>query len=195
MVGSHIRFLDMTITPATLGKPVHTFIMGIIKITSSLRLLLCWNSIIHGAYWYAVNNQGWSFFWHSFSFQISPCFLYILCIYLFYFWLCWVFIAAQASLWLRWAGVTICWSVQASQSGKLSCCQVWALGVQTSVVGTHGFSCSTVCGILLDQGSNLHPLHWQVDSYPLCHQGRPSAFLISILGLYFYLTSSSDLWH
>ena len=27
------------------------------------------------------------------------------------------------------------------------------------------------CGAFPDQGSNLCPLHWQVDSYPLCHQG------------------------
>ena len=30
------------------------------------------------------------------------------------------------------------------------------------------------CGILLDQGSNLCPLHWQVDSLPLNHQGSPT---------------------
>ena len=35
-------------------------------------------------------------------------------------------------------------------------------------------SCSMVCGTLLDQGSNLCPLHWQVDSHLLHHQGRPS---------------------
>ena len=28
------------------------------------------------------------------------------------------------------------------------------------------------CGIFLDQGSNLCPKHWQVDSRPLAHQGR-----------------------
>ena len=25
----------------------------------------------------------------------------------------------------------------------------------------------------MDQGLNLHPLHWQVDSHPLRHQGSP----------------------
>ena len=40
-----------------------------------------------------------------------------------------------------------------------------------SVVAAHGHICSAECGILLDQGSNLCPLHWQVDSYPLHHQG------------------------
>ena len=37
----------------------------------------------------------------------------------------------------------------------------------------HGLSCSTACGIFPDQGSNPCPLHWQVDSLPLCHQGIP----------------------
>ena len=34
-------------------------------------------------------------------------------------------------------------------------------------------SCPSACGILLDQGSNLCLLHWQVDSSPLDHRGRP----------------------
>ena len=37
----------------------------------------------------------------------------------------------------------------------------------------HGLSCSLACGIFPDQGSNPCPLHWQADSYPLCHQGSP----------------------
>ena len=37
----------------------------------------------------------------------------------------------------------------------------------------HGFGCSVACGIFLDQGSNPCLLHWQVDSLPLSHQGRP----------------------
>ena len=40
-----------------------------------------------------------------------------------------------------------------------------------SVVVVHGLSCSAVCGILLDQGSNLCLLNWQVDSLPLSRQG------------------------
>ena len=34
-------------------------------------------------------------------------------------------------------------------------------------------SWSKACGICLDQGLNPCPQHWQVDSYPLCHQGSP----------------------
>ena len=36
---------------------------------------------------------------------------------------------------------------------------------------THGLSCSETCGILLAQGYYLCPLHWQVASYQLYHQG------------------------
>ena len=42
-----------------------------------------------------------------------------------------------------------------------------------SVVVVHGPSCSVACGIFPDQGSNPCPLHWQADSQPLRHQGRP----------------------
>ena len=34
-----------------------------------------------------------------------------------------------------------------------------------------GLSCSAKCEIFLAQGLNPYPLHWQVDSYPLCHWG------------------------
>ena len=37
----------------------------------------------------------------------------------------------------------------------------------------HRLSCSAACGIFLDQGLNLCPLHWQADSQPLRHQGSP----------------------
>ena len=42
-----------------------------------------------------------------------------------------------------------------------------------SAIVAHGPSCSAVCGIFPDQGSNPCPLHWQVDSQPLRHQGSP----------------------
>ena len=46
-------------------------------------------------------------------------------------------------------------------------------GAWASVVVAHRLSCPEACGISLDQGSNLHVLHWQADSYPLHHQGGP----------------------
>ena len=50
--------------------------------------------------------------------------------------------------------------------------------MQISVIVGHGLSCSTACGIFLDQGLNLCPLHWQVDSYPLGHLGSPRDFIL-----------------
>ena len=41
-------------------------------------------------------------------------------------------------------------------------------------VVVHRLSCSVARGIFLDQGLNSRPLHWQVDSYSLCHQGNPT---------------------
>ena len=38
------------------------------------------------------------------------------------------------------------------------------LGAQASVVVAHGLSCPVAYGIFLDQGWNLCPLRWQVDS-------------------------------
>ena len=38
-------------------------------------------------------------------------------------------------------------------------------------------SCPTACGIFPDQGLNPCPLHWQVESQPLDHQGSPSSCL------------------
>ena len=60
------------------------------------------------------------------------------------------------------------------EQGPLSSCSMRAShcsgppflwkGHAGSVVVVHRLSCSKVCGIFPDQGSNLHPLHWQVDS-------------------------------
>jgi len=42
-----------------------------------------------------------------------------------------------------------------------------------SIAVVHGLSCSEASWIFLDQGLNPCPLHWQVDSLPLSHQGSP----------------------
>ena len=47
-----------------------------------------------------------------------------------------------------------------------------ALGHRLSSCGA-GLCCSAAWGILLDQGSNLCLLHWQVESLPLSLQGSP----------------------
>ena len=50
-------------------------------------------------------------------------------------------------------------------------CGAQPLGMWASVAVPQGLSDSMACGIFPEQGLNLCPLHWQADSYPLCHQG------------------------
>ena len=64
------------------------------------------------------------------------------------------------------------WST-GSRCAGFSSCSMHALECVGSIDVVHGLSCSTACGIFLDQGLNSCPLHWQVDSQPLDHQGRP----------------------
>ena len=54
-------------------------------------------------------------------------------------------------------GAWACW-------GVFSCCGAQALECARSVAVAQGVSCSKACGIIQDQGSNLYPLHWQVNS-------------------------------
>ena len=59
-----------------------------------------------------------------------------------------------------------------------SCCGPQALGSRLRSCGLKApelqlSSCSELCVIFLDQGSNICPLHWQVNSWPLDHQGSP----------------------
>ena len=60
---------------------------------------------------------------------------------------------------------------------------LWSTGSRRagSVIVAHGPSCSVVCGILPDQGSNPCPLHWQADSQPLHHQGSPKPELLTAI--------------
>ena len=51
-----------------------------------------------------------------------------------------------------------------------------------SAVVAPRLSCSEAYGFFLDQGSNPGPLHWQVDSYLLCHQGSPVGRFSDIQG-------------
>ena len=95
-------------------------------------------------------------------------------IYLFiYLWLCWVFVSVRGlSL------VASSWGHSSSRCAGLSLSRPLLLRSTGSrragsVVVAHGPSCSAACGIFPDQGSNPCPLHWQVDSQPLRHQGSP----------------------
>ena len=54
-----------------------------------------------------------------------------------------------------------------------------------SSCGNRGLVALWACGILLDQASNLCPLHWQEDTYPLRHQGNPALTFFNVISLCF----------
>ena len=109
-----------------------------------------------------------------------------------------LFIHLFAYLWLRWVFVAFalafsscgewgCSSLLASHCIGISCGRAWALGTQASgvqgidlVVVAHGLSSSAASRMLLDQGSNSCPLHWQADAYLLHHQGSPLSTFIYV---------------
>ena len=80
------------------------------------------------------------------------------------------------SLW--W--LLLLWSTGSRRTGFSTCSaraqQLWRMALEHagSVVVAHGLSCSGACGIFPDLGLNPCPLHWQVDSYLLYHQGSPT---------------------
>ena len=89
-------------------------------------------------------------------------------------------------------GITLHRSTRPSHQRGVSCCGARALGCAGSsscLMRAQWFdppSCSTARGIFLDQGLNLHPLHWQVSSYPLHQQRRPCVSLKRFLYCSFF---------
>ena len=90
---------------------------------------------------------------------------------------------------LQCVGFSLRWLLLLRSTGSrhegFSSCGSWALECRLSsygsrakstgsVVVVYGLSCSTLCGISPDQRLNPCPLHWQVVSQPLCHQGSPT---------------------
>ena len=95
---------------------------------------------------------------------------------IFIFWLYWLFgalcrlslaVVSRASL--QWWGFSLRCFLSLQSTGSR-----WS----GSVVEALGLSCSAACGIFPDQGMNHCPLHWQADSYSLCHQGSPLTSLL-----------------
>ena len=92
-------------------------------------------------------------------------------IFFFFFWLHRVFVAVQGFLQLRWVGLLfkvlhrpLIVVASVAEQGFYSTC---------STVASHGLSCPMAGAIFQNQGQNLWLLHWQMDSYPLYHQGSP----------------------
>ena len=93
----------------------------------------------------------------SVLFLLTSFFFLNLFIYFIYFWLHWVLVAARGlSLSCGDLRLLIVVASLAAEHGLL--------GARASVVVAHGLRCSAACGIFLDQGLNLCPLHWQMDS-------------------------------
>ena len=74
-----------------------------------------------------------------------------------YFWLCWVFIAAHELPLVAKSRTTLHWWRSGFSLGGFSSCGAL-------VIVMHRHSCLMASGIFPDQGLNLCPLHWQVDS-------------------------------
>ena len=73
---------------------------------------------------------------------------------LFILWLRCIFIATHSFTLVAASGVTLCCGAWASHRSEFYCCDA-----QGSAVAAHGLSCSTACGIFLDQWWNLCPLY------------------------------------
>ena len=116
-----------------------------------------------------------------------------------YFWLCWG-LCACAWLSLVAASKVYCSrSARASQGCGFLCCGaqvpgtwasahgLWSVG---SAVAAHRLSCPAPRRIFLDQELNPCPLHWQVDSLPLDHQGKIQ--LVGFLPLFYLKKKKSS---
>ena len=85
-------------------------------------------------------------------------------LFIFYLWLCWVFISVQGlSLVAASGGHSSLWCARSSLSRPLLLRSTGSRGAG-SVIVAHRPSCSVACGIFPDQGLNPCPLHWQADS-------------------------------
>ena len=66
------------------------------------------------------------------------------------------------------------------------------------VVGVHRLICPVSCGIFTDQGLDPCALRWQMDSYPLDHQGSPRNDLVLLksctLGGQVKHSESPEMW-
>ena len=119
---------------------------------------------------------------------------FYLCVY---FWLCcdgffssceeWGLLSSSVWTSHATASLVVEYGLQACRLQQL--CHVGSVvaapGLQStgSVAVAHRLSCFKACGIFLDQGSNPCFLHWQVDSLPVSHQGRPQDTFIHLKNL------------
>ena len=89
------------------------------------------------------------------------------------FWHCWVFLAANTFS-LVVGLLTVAASPVGSTCSRL--CRRQQSWPPSPAHVAPGHSCLAARGIFPDQGSKPDLLHWQVDSLPLSHYGRPLFF-------------------
>ena len=89
------------------------------------------------------------------------------------FWLHWIFFALPGLSLVAASEGYSSFRCMGFSLGGISCCKAQSLDARALVVVRQRLSCSVTCGIFLDQGLNPGPLHWQADSYPPHHHGRP----------------------
>ena len=92
--------------------------------------------------------------------------------FFFFFWLYWVFVAAQTLVWASGGSLVVIHKLLI---------EVYSFvvvhrhqGTQASVFVVHGLSCSSTCEIFLDLRLNPCVLHWQGDSLPWNRRERPA---------------------
>ena len=79
-------------------------------------------------------------------------------------------LAAACGLLIVVASLAVEHRLEGSQAAGVAAPRLQSAG---SIVMAHGLSCPEACGIFLEQELNPCLLHWQVDSFPLGHQGGP----------------------
>ena len=85
---------------------------------------------------------------------------------------------SSCGLWASRCGGLSCHRAQAPGHAGFRSCGSQALEHRPIVV-VYRLGCWVAHGILLDQGSNLCLLYWQMDRLPLSHQGSPTGIFLS----------------
>ena len=101
-----------------------------------------------------------------------------MCLFVIYFWLCWVFRATWAFSRVAVSRGCPLAVVQRLLVAMASLAASPRLYSTDSIVVAPRLSCSPACGIVPDQGLNLCFLRWQADSLPLSHQGIPDPLFL-----------------
>ena len=134
--------------------------------------------------------------------SISLCkFLWVFFLFFFFKWLYWIFFSlhrlslvtvSEGYFSLRCMSFSLWWHLLLQNTdsrckGFYSCC------ARAQWSWPPGFSCSKICGIFLDEGSNPCPLHRQADSSLLHQQGSPAwVFKIKITSKSFIICTRTS---